>query len=131
MPDETEDQERLRTICDELDAILKKYDVGGVVLIASTESAAWLHNVPTWSSVVDTDQGLAVKFKPGPILEERIERTMHLLGCLRDMAADSVNIYGRLFRVARHQLRAVGGLMFEVENIPERRVSSNPFLKTN
>ncbi len=129
--DETEDQKRLCTICDEVEAILKKYDVGGVVLLASAESAAWVHNVPTWTDVVDSRHGLAVSFGHSPGLSLCADRTMHFLGCIRDMANDSVNIYGRLFRQARHQLRSIGGQMFKIEDVPERRVTSNPFHRTN
>lgn len=130
MSHETADQARLRAIANEVDALLKKHDVGGVVLIASNESAAWAHNMPTWADVTDTPHGLHVALRE-PLNVERAEHTMHVIGCLRDMAHDCANIYGRIYRLARAQLREVGGLMFEQEVSGGNGRVIDPLIKSN
>lgn len=110
--DETADQKRLRSVTDEIDSVMKKHDVGGIVLIASNRSAAWAHNLPTWADVNDSPQGMHVNFRRS-LDSDRAEHTMHLLGCLRDMSNDCANIYGRIYRLGRDRLKEIGGLKFE------------------
>lgn len=130
MHDETPDQKRLRAITDEVDAILKKHDVGGIALIVTKESAAWAHNLPTWVDVVETPHGVQIKFR-APFQANRVEQTMHALGCLRDMASDCVNIYGRLFRLGRHQLKEIGDPRFEKKVVGGSDRILRPLSKTN
>lgn len=108
------DEVRLCAVADELDAVLKKHDVGGVVLIASNGRAAWAHNTPTWADVFDTPNGLRVQLRE-PLDSVCAQDTIHMIGCLRDMASDCTNIYGRLYRIAREQLRDMGALLIETE----------------
>lgn len=111
---ESEDETRLRAIADELDAVMKKHDVGGVAMITSTAYAAWIHNRPSWADVVDNDQGLRVNIRQ-PLDAFRARATIHMLGCLRDMASDCLTIYGRLYRNARSRLRELGAETIETE----------------
>jgi hypothetical protein len=105
MQDDTPDQKRLRQITHEVEALLKKHDVGGVVLLASAESAAWLHVIPTWAGIIETAQGMVVHLRTkSDHALTRTEHTLHLIGCLRDMAHDCNAIYGRMYRAARGHL---------------------------
>lgn len=110
MTEETEDQKRLRSIVEEIERILKAHDVGGVCLVASHESAAWAHNLPSWSAVKETSFGHVVNLAINDQDNDPIRsaRTVHLLACFRDLAHDCVSIYGRLHRVAVQQLQAAG-----------------------
>jgi hypothetical protein len=70
--------------------------------------------MPSWADVFDSDQGLRVNIRQ-PLDAIRAHSTMHLLGCLRDMANDCVTIYGRLYRNARDRLRELGAEVIETE----------------
>lgn len=108
MCDKEQDEEtRLQAITDEVEAVLRKHDVGGVVLIASNGCAAWAHSIPTDVDLYDTPIGLRVAIRE-PLDTGRAHQTMHVLGCLRDMANDCNSIYGRLYRMARNQLHDMG-----------------------
>jgi hypothetical protein len=105
---DSEDQRRLRiTISDEIEAILNQYDVGGVILLASRESASWRIILPSWSYLVDMGTGFALRIvvkKSEPETTVRTESTLHMVGSFRDLGQECVNVFGRMFRVAKMQI---------------------------
>lgn len=116
---DSEDQRRLRlTISDEIEAILKKHDVGGVIMLASPESASWRIVLPSWSYLADMGKGFALRIKikkEEPSTTARTESTLHMIGSFRDLGQECVNVFGRMFRVAKMQIANHGG---ELEHTP-------------
>lgn len=103
-------QRALRIVTDEIEVLMAARGVGGVVLLVSPEAAAWKHVVPPWAAIRMHPKGLVIEIRGStPAGHERTEQTMHLLGTLRDMGGDVVNMYGRLFRLARSQIELMGG----------------------
>jgi hypothetical protein len=109
---DTPDQRRLRvTISDEIEAVLRKHDVGGVVMLASRESASWRFVIPQWAYLLDVDgKGFVLRINTKTAdAAARTESTLHLVGSFRDIARDCVEVFGRMMRVAKMQIANAGG----------------------
>lgn len=114
MESETEEGKRLRvTVGDELEAVMKRHGVGGIVLLSSTSASSWRFVFPEWSCMQpDEKYGMRLRANSKePGTHERLEATMHMIGSLRDMAADFGNVMGRMFRITRDALEAQGAVV--------------------
>lgn len=111
MTEEDDEQQRqLRAVTEEIKALCDARNVGGVVMLVSEDAAAWLHVVPHWAAIARDPKGFRIAIRGStPAGLRRTESTMHMLGTLRDMASDCLNLYGRLFRVAKSQIEISGG----------------------
>lgn len=112
----TDDQRRLRAITEEVQALFERHQVGGVVMVASEQSAAWHQVIPSWAAIGTKPNGFVVQIRGStPAGVERTASTLGFIGSMRDMANDLLNLYGRLFRIAREQITLMGG---ELEHVP-------------
>lgn len=111
------DRQRLTEVVHaEIEAVMKKHDVGGVVLVVSPESAAWLTVLPNWSGLQpDAVHGLRVQLSSRDRnAHDRAEATKHLIACIKDMCGDYANFYGRMFRQVKAAIEASGGVVEHV-----------------
>lgn len=118
------DQALLRvTIGDELEAVLKKYEVGGVLLLVSRSAAAWRSVFPTWCGLQpDPEAVLRLRMSSKtPEAQDDANCTMHLIACVREMCSDYANFYGRLWRQAADALKAQGAT---IEHTPLARANA-------
>jgi len=112
---DTPDQRRLRvTISNEIEAVLRKHDLGGVLMLASRESASWRFVIPPWAYLVDVDgdgrKGFVLRINTKTAdARARTNDTLHMVGCFRDIARDCVEIFSRMMRVAKMQIANGGG----------------------
>lgn len=100
------EQYRLRiTVSDEIEAILRKHSLGGVVLLASPEAASWRLVIPEWSFLERGKAGFTLRIRT--TTEDarlRTENTLHMVGSFRDIARDVTELFAQLFRAAEQQL---------------------------
>jgi hypothetical protein len=98
---DSDDQRRLRNVvAEEIEAIMVKHDVGGVVFLASKASGAWRFVLPKWS-VLQLEGGMRMRFKGTtrtPEGRDLFESTLHYVLCVRDMSRDCAALYADLFR---------------------------------
>lgn len=111
-----DDQERERDlrvrIADEIEAIMRREGIGGVVMLVSKTHAAWRLVLPEWVAMVPDPkrQRWILQIRGStPAGHERTELTFHFMGTLRDMARDVVELFGRMFRMGKAQLELSGG----------------------
>lgn len=106
MPTDDPEQQRLRvTVSDEIEAILRRHDLGGVVLLASRTAASWRFIIPTWSFLERGTEGFRLRIRTKtPDSLARTEDTLHMIGSVRDMARDVTELFARFFRAAEAQL---------------------------
>lgn len=116
--EDTEDQKRLRvTVADEIQAVMDKHEVGGVVLLCSRESAA-VHGVGLQPRPGREDKSPGARLRiHSRTLESRAQAdsTMGLIANLREMSADVANLFGHLWRAAKRELERQGA---EIEHEP-------------
>jgi hypothetical protein len=115
-PNDGDDQVLLRQIIgDELEAVLKKYEVGGVLLLVSRTAAAWRSVFPAWCGL-QPDPVHVLRLRMGTkVPEVDADATMQLIASVREMCSDYANFYGRLWRQAVDALKAQGAT---VEHVP-------------
>lgn len=106
MPTDDPEQRRLRvTVSDEIEAILRRHDLGGVVLLASRTAASWRFVIPSWSFLERGPDGFLLRIRTKtPDSLARTEDTLHMIGSVRDMARDVTELFARFFRAAEQQL---------------------------
>lgn len=113
-PNDTADQKRLRDeVLEQIGAIMKAANVGGVVMLASQQSAAWRFVIPEWAGIVFEDRGLMrvrINSKT-PEAKQHGDETMHLIASMRDMSRDVTEAFGRTFRMVRESLRLQGATL--------------------
>jgi len=113
-----DDQMHLRQVVgDELEAVLRKYDAGGVLLLSSRTAAAWRSVFPSWCGLQPDPQAvlrLRINSRT-PEAQANADATMHFIAAVREMCSDYANFYGRLWRQAVDALKAQGA---EVEHTP-------------
>lgn len=109
---DSDDQTQLRTrVCDELQAVMNKYEVGGCVFIASRESAAWRFVIPKWAGLTIEGPGIRLRISSRtPALREVADSTMGMVGALRDMCYDAAMLFERLFGQAEQALGGPGSI---------------------
>lgn len=110
-PNDSDDQRLLReVIADEVEAVFKKYDVSGAVMLCSRTAAAWRSIFASWSGLQpDPVHVLRLRMRSKTHEDqENGESTMHMIASLREMCSDYANLYGRLWRQAVDALRAQG-----------------------
>lgn len=96
---------------DEIEPILRRHNVGAVVLLASPEAASWRIVDPSWSTLEHHEAGIIgvrVNTKTTDWLA-RSEATLHMVGSFRDMAHDVAEMFGRIFRAASAGVARLGG----------------------
>lgn len=115
---DSSDQKHIReTVAAEIQAVMDRHQVGGVILLCSRESAAWRFVFPTWSAL-QSDPVYGARLRASskiPGDAERLEAAMHMIGSLRDMTSDAANVFGSLWRQAKRAIEAGGG---SVEHTP-------------
>jgi hypothetical protein len=110
-PRDTDDQRKLRALTEELTALMRKHEVGGVVILSSRESAAWLFEIPKWAGLTDEGVGLRVRISSRtPALRAVADSTMHMVGTIRDMALDVATLFDVLWRNVEDQLGGPGSI---------------------
>jgi hypothetical protein len=110
-PRDTDDQRKLRALTEELTAIMRKHEVGGVVILSSRESAAWLFEIPNWAGLTQEPRGLRVRISSRtPALRAVADSTMHMVGTVRDMALDVATLFDVLWRNVEDQLGGPGSI---------------------
>lgn len=84
---------KMAAVLDELDAVLRKHECGGVMVIASKERAAWRVSFPEWSSVYqESDNRMRVRLRSKD--HNTGEQSLHFLLATRDI----LNMVSRQFR---------------------------------
>lgn len=117
-PNDDPEQAHLRgPVADEIEAVCKKYDVGGVLLLVSKTSASWRSVFPSWCGLQpDPVHVLRLRMNSRtPEAKENADSTMHFIATVREMCSDYANFYGRLWRQAVDAIKAQGGA---VEHAP-------------
>lgn len=110
-PGDDPDQRHLRLqVADEVEAVLKKYDVGGALLLVSKTSAAWRSIFPSWCGLQpDPVHVLRLRMKGAtPEDKDNASATMHFIATIREMCSDYQNLYGRIWRMAVDALQKQG-----------------------
>lgn len=109
---DSEDQVLLRQVIgDEVEAVLKKYDVGGALMLVSRDSASWRSVFPSWCGL-QPDPVTVLRLRMSsktPEAQRDADCTMHFIATLREMCSDYANFYGRLWRQAVDALKVQGG----------------------
>lgn len=125
---DNDDQRRLRvTISDELEAVMRKHDVGGAIFLASRDSASWRFVFPPWSGLQPEplpDGGAQLRLRLSSKAPELASATVGMIANIRDMCTDAAEVFGRTFRRARRELEAQGA---KVDHV--RRYGIAPHLK--
>jgi hypothetical protein len=115
LPTDAPEQAHLRLqVADEVEAVFRKYDVGGTVLLISKVASAWRTILPPW-----------IGLKPDPVHVLRVKTssknpgetdlTLHFIACVREMSSDYANFYGRIWRQVVSALEKQGAI---VEHMP-------------
>lgn len=106
---------RITAVRDELEAVMRKHDLGGVVVLSSMKLGTWVAVIPEWSQLVHTPTGEAgvsdLFFRADGSTPEALERfnaTMSLVALIRDACSDYVNVFGKLFRHAKQFVEQQG-----------------------
>lgn len=110
-PSDSDDQVLLReTVGDELEAVCKKYDVGGAFTLVSRECAAWRSVFPSWCGLQpDPVTVLRVRMSSKTPEDARnADSTMHFIGAVRELASDYASLYGRIWRQVADTLKSQG-----------------------
>jgi len=100
------DQHKLRTtIADEVERILKKYDLGGVVVLVSKESAAWRFVLPKWAMLAPHPDGFVLQVRGSTESGRRAtESTIHMISSIRSICGDWSSFFGRLHKQIKEQM---------------------------
>lgn len=101
---DTDDQKHLReVVLEEVEAVMRKHQCGGVVLINSFESAAWRYVLPEWGGLSNqsTDAGMAMRMriraKSDP---KQADATMGFIKSIRDFAGQVHELFDQLWERA-------------------------------
>jgi hypothetical protein len=109
--DQAERDLRIR-VCDELESVLSREGIGGVVLVVSKTHAAWRLVLPEWVAIIPGAGRWIVQLRGSTAAgRERTENTFHFMGVLRDMSHDANALFGRLFRLGKSQVELGGGVV--------------------
>lgn len=107
-----EEERRLRvTVSDEIQAVMDRHQVGGVVLLSSPIASSWRIVFPKWSGLQYDPQSGEMRLRLNsrePGAQEKANATVGHIACLRDMASDCANIFGRVYRTAKAALEQQG-----------------------
>lgn len=126
-PNDNPEQAYLRVaVADELEAVCKKYDVGGVFALVGRQAAAWRTVFPTWVGIQpDPEHVLRVKFSSRDG-DDVGSNTMFYIGAVREMCSDYANLFGRLWRQVSDTLRAQGATIEHTPLGAARTVGGRP-----
>jgi hypothetical protein len=100
------DQHRLRvTIADEVERVLKKYDLGGIVVLVSPSSAAWRFVLPKWAMLAPHPDGFILQVR-GSTEAGRVasESTVHLVKAIATICSDWGGLFSRMHKQIKEQL---------------------------
>jgi hypothetical protein len=75
---------KLKEAIAEIETICEKYGIGAAISLASSTHAEFGTIFPSWSGLQVEDGGFRIKLRKAE--EEKVEATMHLAYCLRDMS---------------------------------------------
>lgn len=105
------DQRWLRyEVLEEIEQVMRKHKVGGVVFVVSKESAAWRYVLPKWSGLRREGAHLRARWSgKTPEGRETADVTMHYVGALRDMTGQCALMHMKLWDLLVGQLRSTGG----------------------
>jgi hypothetical protein len=129
--DETEDSKHLRSVVGaEIQAVMDKHEVGGVVMLCSRESAAWITVFAKWSGLQeDAVHGMRVRFNSKlPDAQARVDSTMGLIANLRDMCSDYANVFRSVYQQVVDSLEKQGAVV-EHKPLSARRRRPDPMGK--
>lgn len=102
-------QKRYRECMIEIEAIMKKYDMGGAINIVSEDRAMFKYFWPTWGCI--RWEGNAIRFRakredfPDEATQMRtMELSVHILLQMKDMAAQTFNMCEHIEKKLREVL---------------------------
>lgn len=102
-----DEQKRLRhVVLQELENVMKRHDVGGVLFVASREAAAWRFVLPRWGGLVAEQPGMLRLRISGrtPALRQVADWTMHFTCAMRDLCGHAAMALIDLVDNAERQL---------------------------
>lgn len=111
VPDDSEAQRLIRDqVSGELEAVCKRYDVGGAFILVSKDAASWRSVFPSWCGLQpDPVHVLRLRLRSHtPEERENSDSTMHFVAAMREMCSEYANLYGRIWRQAVDALKAKG-----------------------
>lgn len=89
---------KLKAAMEEIKQVIKKYEIGGAITIASKTHAEFLYELPAWSCVSFTDRGLSIysqksHFRSIDEQRENQEASFHVIYQIRDIAAQTFMLF--------------------------------------
>lgn len=124
MPEEFDP--KLKEAMEEIDAIMKKYDIGGFVHLTSMSHAEYkLYLEPTWSmaSYEEASGQVVLRFKFRKAKHDQCNSTAHMIYSTRDMCGYTFTFLENIARQLEKQI--------EVEHKPHRMVDPDNPVSTN
>lgn len=101
---DSDDQKHLRNVVlEEIEAVMRKHQCGGVVLLNSVESAAWRLVLPDWGGLYWMPEGIRMRIRAKTAPAEA-DATMGFIRSMRDFSAQVFNRFDQLWATAEKAL---------------------------
>lgn len=91
------------TVAQEIEDLMVRHDVGGIILLNSKEASAWRFVIPGWAGLYKEDAG-GWRFKWKKEEREKADLTAHLVLRSRDMAMHVADFFQKLSTVLERQV---------------------------
>lgn len=105
---DTDDQKHLRdVVLEELEAVMRKHQCGGVILINSFESAAWRYVLPEWGGLTGDAASGGIRLRinsKSPRAREVGDATLGFIKSIRDFAGQVFMMFDGIWKMAEQAI---------------------------
>lgn len=99
---------KLKEIGDEIRKLMQKHKVAGCFQLASSTHAEFGMELPEWSAIQITDEGLRVKSSSERDGKQHLESSLHLLFSMRDCATSQAGYLIKFSKAVETVLKKEG-----------------------